>query len=241
MGSRESASLEESDGQVERTILANHRKELALITRLLEAYLSGFNRIGSFALSSENELEYAWLLLVTRSFNSMRCAQLCLEKGYYTQVAVLARSAYEDWLVCKDCQCNRQTLDAVLKGKGELGKGKLTFSEMAKRISPDFHNQVWLVNYGQLSEIAHPRKQSLRILVDPDTHDLGLGGIYDQALFDGTCDAFVFVADNMLEFLARFLDALGLGWRKEEIWPIIEAARAYRKQMKTKVCQEGED
>jgi len=207
MGSRQSASLEESDGQVERTILANHAKELGLVNELLNAYLSGFSKIGSFTLSSQNELEYAWLLLVTRSFNSMRCAQMCLQKGYYTQAATLVRSAYEDWLICVDCQCNRETLDAVLRGKGRLGRGKLAYSQMAKRVSPDFE-KVWRDNYGQLSTIAHPRERSLRILVDPKMRDLGLGGIYDEALFDGTCDAFVLVADKMLEFLARLLDNL---------------------------------
>jgi len=58
-------SLEEFEAKVKVTTLANHKKEINLVEKLLNHYLTGFNKLGKLTLSENNELEYAWLLLTT--------------------------------------------------------------------------------------------------------------------------------------------------------------------------------
>ncbi len=219
-------SLEEFEAQVKATTIAKHKEEISLVEKLLNHYLAGFRKINKFTPSEDNKLEHAWLLLTTRSFNSLRCAFDLLQKGYYSQAVMLIRTADEDWLTCRDCEVNQETLDALLSGKGELGKGRLRFSEMAKRISNEFYNKVWKVNYGQLSEIAHPRQFALKILTSLDTNELMLGGHFDDDLFVATCHALLRTAVGMTEFLVRLLGDNAAQWQIET-YPTIKAASAY--------------
>lgn len=115
--------LKETESDIIRKTSGIHQRGLSIIGRLLNAYLAGFEVIDSFTHTKDNDLQYAWFKLVTRSFNSMRCAYILLERGYYTQALSLLRSVDEDWLMAKDCGKNSPTLDALLNDKGQLGKG----------------------------------------------------------------------------------------------------------------------
>lgn len=219
-------SLEEFGEQVKATTIAKHKEEIGLVEKLLNHYLAGFRAIDKFTPTNDNELEYAWLRLTTRSFNSLRCAFDLLQKGYYSQAMMLIRSVDEDYLICRDCEVNQETLDALLKGEGKLRKGKLRYSEMAKRISVEFYDEVWADNYGQESEIAHASQMALRILVDPDTNTLMLGGHYNNDLFVVTCHDLLRVAVGMTEFLIKLLGEAAPQWRIET-YPTFQAACAY--------------
>ncbi len=240
MTPQKSQSLGQGEAQTKATTIAKHREELSLIQKMLDHYLAGFNRIGTFTISDNNKLEYVWLLLITRSFNSLRCAFDILQKGYYSQAMMLIRSVFEDWLTAKDCEKNQKTLDAFLQGENELGKGEFRFSEMAKRISDEFYNKVWRNNYGQESQIAHARQMALKILVDPDTNELSLGGHYDDVLFVATCHALLRAAVIMIDFLAKLLGNKATQWQTETL-PTINAASAYIERVSDKAKRLSEE
>jgi hypothetical protein len=214
-------SLEETESDVIRKTSGMHQKELGIIESLLNAYLAGFAAIGSFTRTKGNDLQYAWFKLVTRSFNSTRCAYILLGRGYYTQALSLLRSVEEDWLIAKDCAKNSPTLDALLNDKGQLGKGDFTFSKMAERqgIKP-----LWNSDYGGLSLFAHPRPLSLRVLVDPGTKALRLGASYDRVLFLYCCEVLIRDALRMTEYMVSLLDSQAVDWQRQTLPTIQEAA-----------------
>lgn len=215
--------LEETESDVIGKTSGMHQRELHIIERLLNAYLAGFEVIGSFTRTKDNDLQYAWFKLVTRSFNSMRCAYILLERGYYTQALSLLRSVDEDWLIAKDCGKNSPTLDALLNDKGQLGKGDLTFGKMAERegIKP-----LWDSGYGHLSLFVHPRPLSLRVLVDPGTKTLRLGASYDRVLFLYCCEVLIRNALRMTEYMVSLLGSKAADWQKQT-WPIVQEATGW--------------
>lgn len=166
-------------------------------------------------------------MLATRGFNNVRCAYTLLQSGYYTQALTLVRSAMEDDLVALDCEKFDATVGALLDGQGELGKGKFTYAVMAKRQGEESY-KAWNYNYGSLSEYAaHARRKSLRILVDPDTQAIQLGGMYHSVLFIGTCDVLLRAASSMAGALARVLGANAEPWQRDT-YPKLKAANDWR-------------
>ena len=225
MLAKAASSLEEWENQVKSTTTARHKQELSLVVNLLSAYLAGFNKLGKFTPNEDNELEYAWLLLTTRSFNSLRYAYDALQKGYYSQAAILIRSALEDWLTAKDCEITPKTVDALLKGNDVYWKANGRYARMAERIS--FRNK-WDTIYGSLSTIAHARGQALGMLINSnsDTNWLRLGADYDNDLFVASCHALLKVGVMMTEFLVKLLGNEATQWQKEA-FPTIQEASAY--------------
>jgi len=198
----------------------------------LNGYLAGFRAMEEFKTGEMPQLELAWLLLVVRSFYSLRCAYDLIQKGYYNQAVILIRSVEEDYLTCRDCVVNKDTVDALLEGKGELGKGKLTFSEMAKRISPEFYER-WKYNYGNLSEIAHPRQLAMGMVAKREDNKINLGADYNENHFIATCHALLKSATGLIEFVIRLLGDKTEQWRKDNYSDFEEAAR-YVKQISEK-------
>ena len=131
--------LGELDAEVKKLTSTQHKVELKLAENLLTSFLKGFGRLGSFTRTKNNDLQYAWLLLTTRSFNSLCSAYALLQQGYYDQAIMLIRSVEEDWLTATDCEKNSETLKAVFQRGSQLGKGQLSYAEMAKRISAEFY------------------------------------------------------------------------------------------------------
>ena len=227
--------MEEIGDQVGKETAKKHGEEVRLTEDLLECCLRGVSRVGSFTRSAENELQYAQLLLVTRSFNSLHCAFKMLKQGYYSQTLTLVRSASEDVLTALDCEKNAATLKAILGGNAErLGKGKLTYTEMAKRQGDKFY-KAWQYNYGVLSEYAaHARKNSLKVLVDPETHTLRLGSHYDRELFIGACHALLAEAIKTADTIAKVLVPKAQPWQRET-WPTLKAAHDWTERIRDKV------
>lgn len=209
-------SLEEREIQIKATTAARHREEINLVEKLLTRYLAGFRKIDKFIISKDNELEYAWLLLTTRSFNSLRCAFDLLQKGYYSQAMMLIRSVFEDWLTAKDCEKHRKTLDAFIEGENELGKGEFHYSDMAKRLSPKFP-ETWKTIYGSLSTIAHARKPALEIMINENTKDLRLGSHYDDKLFLATYQVLLAAASIIAELIYKILGNNATEWWEETL------------------------
>ena len=228
------SSLEQIEAEVRNVTAEQHQEEAGLVDDLLTCCLRGFTRLRSFTLADDNRLQFAHLLLATRSFSSVRCSYTLLQQGYYTQALTLIRSAMEDNLTALDCEKFEATVAALLNGQGELGKGKLTYTEMAKRQGSGFY-QAWSSNYGVVSEYAaHARRNSLKILVDPTTGDLQLGGRYNKDLFVGACDALLAAASGTADLVARVLGEDAVPWQKET-YPKLKAANEWREKIRDEI------
>ena len=163
--------MEEIEEGVARAIQTNHRRELEAVDGALEQILRGYEEFRSRKRKSDDCLETARLLLVIRSFNSLRTARQTLERGYYQQAMALVRMAMEDQLVAEDAEIYPPTMVALLDGEGKLGKGTLALSEMASRLSPKAR-AAWDSDYGDASEYgAHPRHKSLQGLISWDQYE----------------------------------------------------------------------
>ena len=214
-------SLEEFEIKVKKTTIANKKAELDTIENLLNQYLAGFRLLHEFKTGEVQRLELAWLLLVVRGFNSLRCAYDLLQKGYYSQAVILIRAADEDYLTCRHCEISQETVEALLAGKSRISK----FRKMAKDISPEFC-QSWDTNYGQLSEIAHPRQLAMGMTAKWDENWLNLGGDYVENHFIATCHALLRSAVGMVEFLIKLLGDSAPQWEKESL-PAFQEACVY--------------
>ena len=213
--------LDEEESRVMKRTSSKYKRELNLIVDLLDAYVGAFGLIGS--LPEDNDLRLAWLLLVTRSFNSMRCAYDLLRRGYYSQALSLLRSVDEDWLICKDCEKHQPTVDALLHEKGELGKGDLTYGKMAER---EGIKQEWDQGYGHLSKFAHGRPLALDVLIDPGSHEVRLGAHYDRVLLTYCCEVLIRAALRMTKYLVSVLGSRAELWMKETE-AIVKEARVW--------------
>jgi hypothetical protein len=217
-------SLEKFESQVKKSTTTNKRAELNLIENLLNLYLRGFRVSHEFKTGEIKRIELAWLLLVVRSFNSLHCAYDLLQKGYYGQAVILIRSAEEDYLTCRHCEINQDTIEALLSGKIRVSK----FEKMAKDISTEFHNK-WKINYGQLSEIAHPRWLAMYMTANWEENRINLGVNYIEKHFVATCHALLRSAIGMTEFLIKLLGSDAQQWQKEGLTAFQEACRYVEK------------
>ena len=225
------ADLIGHEERVRSQIAAAHAVDLRVVDDLLICMLRGFLTLGAFATTRENRLELAWLLLTTRSFNSLRCAAWCTESGYYSQALTLARSAMEDHLTALDCESHPETLAALLDGKGVLGRGSMTFAAMASRVSPTFEKS-WAYNYGKLSEYAaHTRRTAVTHLIEPGSLMLRLGAYYDADLVVGTVDAALHGLLGIADLLPKVLEGRARTWQ-EECLGSLQAATEWKANVK---------
>lgn len=215
------SSLVEFETNVKKTTSASKKAELDTVENLLNQYLAGFRLLHEFKTGKVQRLELAWLLLVVRGFNSLRCAYDLVQKGYYSEAVIMIRSADEDYLTCRHCEINQETVDALLDGKSRISK----FRKMAKDISPEFCKS-WDANYGQLSEIAHPRQLAMGMTAKWDENRLNLGGDYIENHFIATCHALLRSAVGMVEFLSKLLGDSFPQWEKESL-PAFQEACVY--------------
>lgn len=217
-----SFSLEELEARVMADTETRNGVEIELAEKLLNAYLTGFTQLGKFTLDRNNEREYAWFLLTVRSFSSLRCAFDLLERGYYSQAALLTRSVLEDWLIAADADKNRKTVEAVIKGEYEFGKAELSYADVFKRLQK--YPEIWGIVQLALSTIAYSHRMAPGMTITPDKKYLMLGQ-YDVRLFQATYQVLLVGIVRMLEVMHRLLGDKGNEW-----WqltkPIIDSATA---------------
>ena len=214
-------SLEEFELKVKNTTITDKKAELDIIENLLNQYLAGFRVLHEFKTGEVRRLELAWLLLVVRGFNSLRCAYDLLQKEYYSQAVILIRAAEEDYLTCRHCEINQETVEALLAGKSGVSR----FRKMAKDISTEFCKN-WDINYGQLSEIAHPRQLAMGMTANWRENKINLGANYIENHFIATCQALLRSAVGITEFLIKLLGKNALQWQKES-FPAFQEACTY--------------
>ena len=201
-------NIDELERETEERTRRNYGHWHDALEELLNAYLAAFRAVGAFEVTEENRQQQLWLRLVSLCFNSLKWAMVLWKTGYYTQALILARSVFENWLVCMDTIEHGDTVDSLLSG------GRLpTFKEMADR-SLSSELQQWFYGpsassnvsvYGFLSTFSHPRFRASSTQVDPQGHTLRVGPHYDETL---AIVAYYYVAQaavKMSEFATRMV------------------------------------
>ena len=203
----ETPSLVAFESQIKKVTSSKHQEELNLMTNILNTYIDGFNLIDSFTLARDNEVEWAWLFLITRSFHSMRCAIQLMIMGYYSQAISLLRTVTEDWFICQDCTGNPKILEAILHNKYTIPDKNhgLTFRKMAERTG---NLLTYNNDYNHQSRFTHCSALSLGVLRDLETNKLKAAPSYNTILFLDCCELFVRNALRMSEIMGSFLSKL---------------------------------
>jgi len=220
--SEEAPNLVQLEAKVKQTTARKHQKEISLIAELLNIYTKGFSLVTSFKRTEDNDVPYAWLLLIARSYHSMRSAVLLMFSGYYDSTLTLLRTVTEDWLVGKDCELHQPTLDTLLYGKHRFGDWKLElrYKDMAKRVKDkdSVKDIVYQQDYSFQSKFTHAGRLSLAVMRDQKTNELRVTPCYDGLLFYTCCELLIRNGLRMNELMYRFLrscsDETAKNWSK---------------------------
>lgn len=210
----------ESEAEVKSQIGSRHKKELAIIENLLGVFWAGFASMSSSAGPRQgDQLDVGWTLLAVRSFDSLACAYDLLQRGYYSQAMALTRSVDEDWLTCKDCIKNSETLAALL-GDGENQQQRMPkYADMARRLDGPYNKEWWDSIYGWNSKFAHARYLALRQLLHPTMNGVIVGSYYDSDAFLVSCYLLVTsairMAEVLMQLLQRVISPVPKTWLKE--------------------------
>jgi len=207
--SEEAPNLVQIEAKVKQTTARKRQKEISLITDLLNIYIKGFSLVTSFQRTQDNDVPYVWLLLLARSFHSMRSAVLLMLSGYYGSALTLLRTVTEDWLVGKDCEHYQPTLDALLYGKHRFGNRELglRYRDMAQRVKAEdrVKDIVYPHDYVFQSKFTHAGRLSLAVMRDQKTNELRVAPSYDGLLFYSCCDLLIRNGLRMNELMYKFL------------------------------------
>ena len=180
------------------TTIQKHWREIEIFTGILNVFTSGFSYIGSFVRKDDNEPEYIWLLLVTRSLHSIRCSIDLILKGYYSQAMSLLRTGTEDWFICKNAQDNKVVRDCLLRDEGRMPKySKLAWEAGAMKL--------YRGDYAYQSKFTHSSQLSLGVLQDLNTNNMRVAPTYDETLFLLCAESLMRVSLIMLEYMWLFL------------------------------------
>lgn len=200
----EKPSLEDLEAQIKEITSNKHQKELGLINDILNMYIDGFKSIKPFKYTKENVVETTWLLLLVRSFHSMRCAMPLIQTAYYGQAISLLRTITENYFVCHDCINNRKTVEAILYNKYRIPDSNqgLSFRQMAIRTG---NLKIYKGDYDHQSRVNHPTALSLGMLRDPQTNTINAAPSYDRILFLDCCEQFFRNALMMAEIMGWLL------------------------------------
>lgn len=220
--SEQAPNLVQLEAKVKQTTARKHQKEISLIAELLNIYTKGFNLVTSFQRTEDNDVPYAWLLLIARSYHSMRSAVLLMFSGYYDSALTLLRTVTEDWLVGRDCEHYQPTLDTLLYEKYRFGdkKLKLRYKDMAKRVKvkDNVKDIVYQHDYTFQSKFTHAGRLSLAVMRDQKTNELRVAPCYDGLLFCSCCELLIRNGLRMNELMYRFLkscsDETAKNWSK---------------------------
>ncbi len=180
------------------TTKQNHAKEIEIFAGMLNTFTNGLNSIASFKINGKNEAEFVWLLLITKGLHSTRCAIDLMIKGYYSQAMSIIRTIIEDWFICGNAQGNADICKYLLHNEGK----KPSYIELATQMNA---KKIYDKDYRFHSKFTHSSNLSLRVLTDPETHEMRVSGIYDETLFLLCAEALMRAFLLMTEYLAFLL------------------------------------
>lgn len=213
-----------------------HWREIEIFTGIINAFTSGFNRIGSFERKDDNETEYIWLLLATRCLHSIRCSINLMLKGYYSQAMSLLRTGTEDWFICGTAQSCEEVRNFLLREKGRMPQYKTLATQIGA-------TDVYEGDYKYQSKFTHSSRLSLRVLHDMNTNEMRIAPIYDKYLFLLCAESLVRVFFRMAEYVGRFLIYLdknkAKAWDKENS-QIFKDASKWLRELREKYGNEAD-
>lgn len=207
---------------VEITEKKRHRDLLLVEHLLLSLYYSFAGMPKSIAGDKVRERQF---LLVIRSVRSLRWAYEMLKRGFYGEAILLLRSTDENWLVSIDVEKTPETLKKLLEPAEGL-QGRLNFAEMAKRMSNEFYEQTWKPYYNLESELSHPKRRALNILVDNDSQTIRLFPQYDPDQFDAIWYGILRQTALTALIIPKLLGETAQKW-EEENWLIMQVAHEW--------------
>ena len=213
---------------------ANHQVEFELLATLVNFYIHGLSQADS--LDEQNsDTHWVWLLLLTRSFHSLRCSISLMQKGYYAQTIALLRMITEAYFLCGNVDKDESIANAILRNKpdGQDGKTRFDYKKLATKMDA-------LVIYDNIysgeCEFSHFTNLSASILAkEVDERSLELVTIphYDKAMFMACCDLSLRNGVLMIEFMEKLLSDLSEtkvnNWREQSINGIHEIEDWLRK------------
>ena len=184
---------------------------------MLNVYLDGFSLIGSYKLEN-NEANWVWLLLITRSFHSIRSSIELIKKGYYVQAMALIRMITENYFICGNCTNNREIVEAIIKNKPNRPNGKTIFNYRSLASSMG-SSVMYEKDYAFECQFAHCSHLSASVImkeIDEKNRELSVAPSYDELLFMTNCELLFKNGILMTRFLESFLSSLS--HEKVSLW-----------------------
>lgn len=191
MGESYLDSLEQKERKVLSEVVRRFEGEMEVAYAALEYVISTYH--DAISKLPETPEDLARLLLLSRSINSFRAALKLWPCGFYQEVLALLRMAMENALIARDLD-NPETLKALLRGEGKLGRGDLALPKMAQRITSEYSSEFpessepsefkerWYWSYQAASVTSvHPRFEGIyeAVKLDADKQEMYIyPGIY---------------------------------------------------------------
>lgn len=199
-------SFDDKEAETRRQTIANHQEDIALLQRVLNDFLLGFDALHGYKTKHQNE--GLMLTLCVKAFNSMKCAHDNLLNGYYAQCLTLVRTVEEDWLTCLYVHKHPD------KARLWLGNRRTpSFQCMRCDLEEELRRKT-SQSYGILSTFAHPRARALAVSMNRTQGRISprLGGKYDADHFIAAIYMLIPAALNMLGIVAVFLHDTQPAW-----------------------------
>lgn len=208
--------------QVQKYTIGKHGEEFELMAAMLNLYIDGFSLVGNYKLEN-NEADWVWLLLITRSFHSMRSSIDLIKKGYYVQAVALIRMVTENYFICGNCKKDRDIVEAIINNKPNRPNGKTRFNY--KLFASNMGSSImYEKDYTFECQFAHCSNLSANVMtkeIDEKNRELNVVPSYDELMFMASCELLLKNGILMTRFLESFLSDLSFErvniWRKKSV------------------------
>ena len=166
------ADLLVGESKVHHKTLNDFEPQVDLVRRLLDFILEALGQIGDVPYLYDART--ANVLLANRSFNSLRCAFDQILRGYYVQSFAQIRAALEDWFACQYFKAQPERAADLFPNEDLIRTSKMADIAGVRHIYDSI--------YQEQSLVTHPRRLSIRMLLDSERKLIRLGGNYDKLL-----------------------------------------------------------
>ena len=213
----EPLNIIDEEKQVQKYTIGKHSEEFELMASMLNLYLDGFSLVGKYKLDN-NEADWVLLLLLTRSFHSLRSCIELIKKGYYVQAIALTRIVTENYFICGNCRKDQDIVEAIIHNKPNRpnGKTKFNYKSLAQNMGSSF---TYEKDYTFECQFAHCSNLSANVMtkeIDDKNRELSLAPSYNELMFMASCELFFRNGLLMTIFLESFLSALSE--EKVNVW-----------------------
>jgi hypothetical protein len=203
--------------QVQEYTVRKHSEEFELMASMLNLYLEGFSLIGNYKLDN-NEADWVLLLLLTRSFHSLRSSIELIKKGYYVQAIALIRIVTENYFICGNCKEHQYIVEAIIHNKPNRANGTTRFNY--KSLASNMGSSImYEKDYTFECEFAHCSNLSANVMtkeIDDKNRELSVAPSYNELMFMASCELLFKNGILMTRFLENILS--DLSEEKVNVW-----------------------